>query len=72
MHTRTVNVAALVIGSVTPAFASEGMTESFSGIFMLVFFGYCAIIVVALTISAVCSLFKRQEKPQVSTEAENI
>ena len=45
-----------VLATATPVLASSGLTEGFSGVFLWVFFGYCAIIAVAQTAAAIRSL----------------
>lgn len=56
MNNRIVTALALVLGVSSPAFASSGITEGFDGVFLWVFCGYCAIIIVAQLGAAIGSL----------------
>ena len=64
---------ATVIATATPAFAFPSTPEGFSGVFLWVFGGYCAIIIVTQTLAAFRSLAdrtKRQAKAAGTNDAE--
>ena len=52
MNASVATLLVTVLAAATPALASSGITEGFTGVFTWVFLGYCAIIVVAQTIAA--------------------
>lgn len=71
MKTNLIKTIALVLASATPAGAADGIAGGFTGIFLWVFFGYCAIIIVAQTIAALRSLAesgRRQPATPATTE----
>jgi hypothetical protein len=51
--TTITQVAALWLGSVVPALAASGAREDNSGIFVWIFLGFCALIIVAQLMPAV-------------------
>ena len=65
-------IIATLIGVLTPvsAFATTGLIENSGGIFVWVFLGYCALIVIAQVIPAVV-LFTSMVKVIVSVVAES-
>lgn len=57
MRTRTLgNTLALFLGSVTSALAASGAREDNSGIFVWIFLGFCALIIVAQMIPAILTM----------------
>lgn len=70
MKTHAVTASALVLATATPALASSGSKEGFSGVFIWVFLGYCAIIVVAQTAAAIRSLIGMAKGTARGSETE--
>ncbi len=57
MRARTAaSTLALVMGSVTSALAASGAREDNSGVFVWIFLGFCALIVVAQLVPAVLTM----------------
>ena len=57
MRARTAaSTLALVMGSVTSALAASGAREDNSGVFVWIFLGFCALIVVAQMVPAVLTM----------------
>ncbi|MBT1076657.1 hypothetical protein [Geobacter grbiciae] len=57
MRARTAaNTLALVMGSVTSALAASGAREDNSGVFVWIFLGFCALIIVAQMVPAVLTM----------------
>lgn len=57
MRARTAaSTLALVMGSVTSALAASGAREDNSGVFVWIFLGFCALIIVAQLIPAVLTM----------------
>ena len=57
MKARTAaSTLALVMGSVTSALAASGAREDNSGVFVWIFLGFCALIVVAQMVPAVLTM----------------
>ena len=57
MRARTAaSTLALVLGSVTSALAASGAREDNSGVFVWIFLGFCALIVVAQMVPAVLTM----------------
>lgn len=71
MNARILTASAAVIASATPAFAFPSSPEGFSGVFLWVFGGYCAIIVVTQTLAAFRSLTDRANRRAKTAEADN-
>jgi hypothetical protein len=64
-----INALVLLLGSVTSAFAASGAREDNSGIFVWIFLGFCALIVVLQLMPAVMLMLGmakglRKESPQ--------
>lgn len=64
-----INTLVLLLGSVTSAFAASGAREDNSGIFVWIFLGFCALIVVLQLMPAVMLMLGmakglRKESPQ--------
>lgn len=73
MNAQVLTASAAVIATATPAFALPSPPEGFSGVFLWVFGGYCAIIIVTQTLAAFRSLAdraKRQTKAAGTNDAE--
>lgn len=73
MKTTTLrNIVAVLIGSASTAFAATGAREDNSGLFVWIFLGFCALIVVAQLIPAIMVVLgfakalgkQREEAPQ--------
>ncbi len=57
MRARTAaSTLALVMGSVTSALAASGAREDNSGVFVWIFLGFCALIIVAQMVPAVLTM----------------
>ena len=57
MRARTAaSTLAMVLGSVTSALAASGAREDNSGVFVWIFLGFCALIVVAQMVPAVLTM----------------
>ncbi|GLI37959.1 hypothetical protein KI811_09760 [Geobacter hydrogenophilus] len=57
MRARTAaSTLALVMGSVTSALAASGAREDNSGVFVWIFIGFCALIIVAQMVPAVLTM----------------
>ena len=57
MRARTAaSTLALVMGSVTSALAASGAREDNSGVFVWIFLGFCALIVVAQMVPAILTM----------------
>jgi len=57
MRARTAaGTLALVLGSVTSALAASGAREDNSGVFVWIFLGFCALIIVAQLIPAILTM----------------
>ncbi len=57
MRARTlVNTLAMVMGSVTSALAASGAREDNSGVFVWIFLGFCALIIVAQMVPAILTM----------------
>ncbi len=57
MRARTAaSTLALVLGSVTSALAASGAREDNSGVFVWIFLGFCALIIVAQMVPAVLTM----------------
>lgn len=68
------NAVAVWLGTVAPALAASGAREDNSGIFVWIFLGFCALIVVAQLIPAVMMMFGfakglRKERPVAKEQA---
>lgn len=66
-----VKASALVLGGASPAFASPGIAEGFGGVFLWIFCGYCAIIVVAQACAAISSLLGQTRKEPEQEAVDN-
>lgn len=67
--TPVINALVLLLGSVSSAFAASGAREDNSGIFVWIFLGFCALIVVLQLMPAVMLMLGmakglRKESPQ--------
>lgn len=61
-----------VLATATPALASSDGTGGFTGVFMVVFLGYCAIIVVAQLLAALRALMEwANRKPAAAAPEES-
>jgi hypothetical protein len=57
MRARTAaSTLALVLGSVTSALAASGAREDNSGVFVWIFLGFCALIIVAQMVPAILTM----------------
>lgn len=57
MRARTAaSTVALVLGSVTSALAASGAREDNSGVFVWIFLGFCALIIVAQMVPAILTM----------------
>jgi len=57
MRARTLlNTLAMVMGSVTSALAASGAREDNSGVFVWIFLGFCALIIVAQMVPAILTM----------------
>lgn len=65
-----INALALVLGSVSSAFAASGAREDNSGIFVWVFLGFCALVVVLQLMPAVLMLLGFAKGLQKESAAE--
>ncbi|WP_298267648.1 hypothetical protein [Geobacter sp.] len=71
-----VNAAVLWIGTVVPALAASGAREDNSGIFVWIFLGFCALIIVAQLLPAVMMMLGfarglRKERPLAKEHASS-
>lgn len=72
MKTNLAQAIALVLAGAAPASAANGITDGFSGVFLWVFCGYCAIIIVTQTIAALHSLAENsRHRPPAPAEVES-
>ncbi|WP_298433722.1 hypothetical protein [Geobacter sp.] len=70
------NAAALWIGTVVPALAASGAREDNSGIFVWIFLGFCALIIVAQLLPAVMMMLGfakglKKERPLAKEHASS-
>ena len=71
-----VNAAVLWIGTVVPALAASGAREDNSGIFVWIFLGFCALIIVAQLLPAVMMMLGfakglKKERPLAKEHASS-
>ncbi|AJE04227.1 hypothetical protein [Geobacter pickeringii] len=70
------HAVALWIGTVVPALAASGAREDNSGIFVWIFLGFCALIIVAQLLPAVLMMFGfakglKKERPLAKEHASH-
>lgn len=70
MNAQAVAILTLIPATATPALASTGFNEGFSGVFIWVFLGYCAIIVLAQTVAAIRALLGLTKRSAGSSGTE--
>lgn len=71
MKKAIIRVSSVTLLGASPALASTGITEGFDGVFLWVFCGYCALIVVVQTFAAIGSLIRKsgRESHQEAVES---
>ncbi|RNC73303.1 MAG: hypothetical protein ED859_00920 [Desulfuromonadales bacterium] len=71
MRGNILQAMSLILAGATPALASFGITEGFTGVFIWAFCGYCAIIIVSQVIAAINSLIVNARKDTVKEAPES-